>query len=49
MSKILCLLGFHKWQVYQEGLMVTSGRHDVVMAWKLCMHCCKTKRIHILK
>ena len=52
MRKFFCKIGLHDWVTYQE-IFVTHTKHedkyDVVIAWGICIHCAKSKLIHILK
>jgi hypothetical protein len=44
-----CLLG-HRWRVHQHNFNAEdNARVTVVIAWKQCAICAKSKLIHILK
>lgn len=48
---IQCLIR-HDWNNYQEIFVTDSNmgyKRDVVIAWKVCKRCAKSKLIHILK
>lgn len=45
-----CWLGIHDYSICnQHALMTERGLCDVVIAWRNCSRCYKTKLIHILK
>lgn len=48
MVKILCKIGIHNWKIYQENFNSSSSNKIVVIAWKQCECCAKSKLIHIL-
>lgn len=50
--RLLCLLGFHRWKPFQEVFVTHTNFEDeyrVVIAFKICNYCAKSKLIHILK
>ena len=52
MINLICKLGFHKYVTHQEIFVTHTGyedKHDVVIAFKVCAKCAKSKLIHILK
>jgi len=52
LNRFLCKFGHHIWDHYQE-IFVThthfEDEHRVVIAFKICHYCAKSKLIHILK
>jgi hypothetical protein len=39
----------HDCEIFQHGFMIDTGSCAVVIAWKVCRRCAKSKLIHILK
>lgn len=40
----------HNWRFYQEGILTEAEySRGLVLAWKQCERCAKSKLIHILK
>jgi hypothetical protein len=51
-QKLKCKLGLHTWNNFQEIFVTHTNYEDeyrVVIAFKICVYCAKSKLIHILK
>ncbi len=46
--KFLCFIGIHDWSLYQENFNSSSSNKVVVICWKQCEYCAKSKVVHIL-
>lgn len=52
LNRFFCKIGLHVWNTYQEIFVTHTNFEDeykVVIAWGICIHCAKSKLIHILK
>lgn len=52
LKRLLRCFPFHEWLTYQEIFVTHTGasfKYDVIIAWKICKKCAKSKLIHILK
>ena len=51
-SKFLCKFGLHVYEHFQDIFVTHTKFEDeyrVIIAYKICIHCAKSKLIHILR